>query len=158
MTPQPDIPLLDVHPVEMSVNIHLRQLQRWSQSIARYLSPLPPQLSTFTHASSYKNCSKFKSHSCLPLSALPLTLCRLDSETNQSFPLSAQGNLLLILQHFCFLRFTGDSKRVSLSVIHNKIFPFIKRWKWKLLSHLQLFANPRVIQSMEFSRPEYWSG
>ena len=96
MTPQPDIPLLEVYPVEMSVNIHLRQLQRWSQSIARYLSPLLPQLSTFTHASSHKNCSKFKPHSCLPLSTLSLTLCRLDSETSQSFPLSAQRNLLLI--------------------------------------------------------------
>ena len=31
-------------------------------------------------------------------------------------------------------------------------------WKWKSLSHVQLFATPRTIQSMEFSRPEYWSG
>ena len=80
----------------MSVSIHLRRLQRWPQSIARHLSPLLPQLSTFTHASSHKNRLKFKPHSCLPLSTLPLTLCRLDSETNQSFPLSAHGNLLLI--------------------------------------------------------------
>ena len=29
--------------------------------------------------------------------------------------------------------------------------------KWKLLSHVQLFATPWAIQSMEFSRPEYWS-
>ena len=28
---------------------------------------------------------------------------------------------------------------------------------WKLLSHVRLFATPRTIQSMEFSRPEYWS-
>ena len=28
----------------------------------------------------------------------------------------------------------------------------------KLLSHVQLFATPWTIQSMEFSRPEYWSG
>ena len=25
-------------------------------------------------------------------------------------------------------------------------------------SHVQLFATPYTIQSMEFSRPEYWSG
>ena len=31
-------------------------------------------------------------------------------------------------------------------------------WKWKLLSRVWLFANPWTIQSMEFSRPEYWSG
>ena len=26
------------------------------------------------------------------------------------------------------------------------------------LSHIQLFATPWTIQSIEFSRPEYWSG
>ena len=30
--------------------------------------------------------------------------------------------------------------------------------KWKSLSHVRLFATPRTIQSMGFSRPEYWSG
>ena len=30
--------------------------------------------------------------------------------------------------------------------------------KWKSLSHVQLFVTSRTIQSMEFSRPEYWSG
>ena len=30
--------------------------------------------------------------------------------------------------------------------------------KWKLLSHVRLSATPQTIQSMEFSRPEYWSG
>ena len=29
--------------------------------------------------------------------------------------------------------------------------------KWKSLSHVQLFAIPWTIQSMELSRPEYWS-
>ena len=32
------------------------------------------------------------------------------------------------------------------------------KWKWKLLSCVQLFMTPWTIQSMEFSRPEYWSG
>ena len=31
-------------------------------------------------------------------------------------------------------------------------------WKWKLLICVQLFASPWTVQSMEFSRPEYWSG
>ena len=30
--------------------------------------------------------------------------------------------------------------------------------KWKSLSHALLFATPWTIQSMEFFRPEYWSG
>ena len=32
------------------------------------------------------------------------------------------------------------------------------KWKWKLLSHVRLFAMAWVIQSMEFSSPDYWSG
>ena len=30
--------------------------------------------------------------------------------------------------------------------------------KWKSLSHVRLFATPGTVPSMEFSRPEYWSG
>ena len=30
--------------------------------------------------------------------------------------------------------------------------------KWKWLSRVQLFATPWTIESVEFSRPEYWSG
>ena len=30
--------------------------------------------------------------------------------------------------------------------------------KWKSFSRVRLFATPWTIQSMEFSRPEYWSG
>ena len=30
--------------------------------------------------------------------------------------------------------------------------------KWKSLTHVWLFVAPLTIQSMEFSRPEYWSG
>ena len=33
-----------------------------------------------------------------------------------------------------------------------------QREKWKSLSFVQLFATPWTLQSMEFSRPEYWSG
>ena len=31
------------------------------------------------------------------------------------------------------------------------------KWKWKSLSCGQLFLTPWTLQSMEFSRPEYWS-
>ena len=31
-------------------------------------------------------------------------------------------------------------------------------FKVKGISHVQLFVTPRTIQSMEFPRPEYWSG
>ena len=40
---------------------------------------------------------------------------------------------------------------------------YIIIWKWKLLSHIQLFGTPWTVAylaplPMEFSRPEYWSG
>ena len=31
-------------------------------------------------------------------------------------------------------------------------------WKWKSFSHIQHFATPLTVQSMEFSRTEYWMG
>ena len=31
-------------------------------------------------------------------------------------------------------------------------------WKWKLLSLVWLFVTPWTIQSVDFSRTEYWSG
>ena len=33
-----------------------------------------------------------------------------------------------------------------------------EKLKWKSLSGVWLFVTPWTIQSMEFSRPEYWSG
>ena len=32
------------------------------------------------------------------------------------------------------------------------------KWRWKSLSRVRLFATPWTLQSMAFSRPEYWSG
>ena len=40
-----------------------------------------------------------------------------------------------------------------------KIFPQNDmKGKWKSFSHVRLFGSPWTVQSMEFSRPEYWSG
>ena len=36
--------------------------------------------------------------------------------------------------------------------------PHFQCQKWKSLSHVQLFATLWTIQSVEFSRPEYWRG
>ena len=32
-----------------------------------------------------------------------------------------------------------------------------EKWKWKTLSHFQLFATPWTVQFFEFPKPEYWS-
>ena len=38
------------------------------------------------------------------------------------------------------------------------LFTTLVKWKWRPLSRVRLFATPWTIQSMEFSRPEHWSG
>ena len=38
------------------------------------------------------------------------------------------------------------------------LFPFSEKKESLMLSHVWLFATPWTIQSMEFSRPEHWSG
>ena len=40
--------------------------------------------------------------------------------------------------------------------VDSKARPFSE--KWKSLNCVRLFVTPRPIQSMKFSRPEYWSG
>ena len=58
------------------------------------------------------------------------------------------SNLLLIFQCYftqCYL-------------IIWAFFTTLTPAKWKSLSRVWLFATPWTIQSLEFSRPEYWSG
>ena len=46
-------------------------------------------------------------------------------------------------------------KHKLLQLIHDWIL--CGKWKWKPLSHAWLFENPWTTESVEFSRPEYWS-
>ena len=39
-----------------------------------------------------------------------------------------------------------------------RVLATILDYKWKSFSRVWFFATPWTIQSMEFSRPEYWSG
>ena len=48
---------------------------------------------------------------------------------------------------------TEKYKYCTISLIHG-----IWKLQWKPLSRVWLFVTPWTIQSMEFSRPEYWSG
>ena len=49
---------------------------------------------------------------------------------------------------------------VSECILHRSshLIPIMSLVKWKSLSCVRLFATPWTIQSMEFSRPEHWSG
>ena len=46
----------------------------------------------------------------------------------------------------------------ALATYHNHYSSTSSKWRWKSLSPVWLFVTPWTIQSMEFSRPEYWSG
>ena len=48
--------------------------------------------------------------------------------------------------------------RIKIAGRNIKNLRYVDESKAKLLSRIRLFAIPWTIQSMEFSRPEYWSG
>ena len=89
-------------------------------------------------------------------------------------------NLLIFLQYtllVIYFKYSSDLSPLSLKrcfiVNHSHTSIYFERFKvfftiknitniwnyrmWKSLSRVQLFVTPWTIQSMEFSRPEYWS-
>ena len=58
-----------------------------------------------------------------------------------------------------FLTLNGDKYAPILIIL--LVFPPVFcnwKWKWNSLSRVWLFVTPWTIESMKFSRPEYWSG
>ena len=72
---------------------------------------------------------------------------------NNSFWLSA----LIKAASFCFLKYIRFLPDWWLSRLRTAP-PAKYLNEWKSLSRVWLFATPWPIQSIEFSRPEYWSG
>ena len=72
---------------------------------------------------------------------------------DNSFWLSA----LIKAASFCFLKYIRFLPDWWLSRLRTAP-PAKYLTEWKSLSRVSLFATPWPIQSMEFSRPEYWSG
>ena len=78
----------------------------------------------------------------------PITWCQIDGETMETMT-----NFIL-----------GGS-RIATDSDYSHEIKTLAPWKkscdkpekWKYLRHVQLFATPWTKQSMEFSRPEYWS-
>ena len=68
--------------------------------------------------------------------------------------------IYLKMKFFPFEATWKDLKGIMLSEISqtekDKYCMVSHIWKWKSFSHVQLFATPWTIQSVEFSRPEYW--
>ena len=45
---------------------------------------------------------------------------------------------------------------MSLVCVYIYVYIYIRKWKCKSLNHVWFFVTPWTLQSMEFSRPEYW--
>ena len=79
------------------------------------------------------------------------------------YQLSHKGSLR-ILEWVAYPFSTGSShprNQTGISWIVGRFFTnwsIMEAWKWKSLRSFWLFVTPWTIQSMEFSRPEYWSG
>ena len=111
----------------------------------------PDWFSLFPHVS--WGCSQYPPHRVLlGLNELMLVKCWANKKSS---------NLLVIIK--------GRNRNIKLVWWNSSFFPFLALvWglkavsfscgKWKLLSHVRLFVTPWTIQSMEFFRPEYWSG
>ena len=61
---------------------------------------------------------------------------------------------------FRFPSYLGHQRALSSSLCCavGSVSYLLYTWKWKLLSHVWLFVTPWIMQSMEFSRPEFWGG
>ena len=87
--------------------------------------------------------------------SVPLIPCSITSHTSPATLMSR-----LFHKAYTDLRASAPAVPFTKNTLP-KIFlwlPPIIHLSLKLLSHVQLFVTPRTIQSMEFSRPEYWSG
>ena len=60
------------------------------------------------------------------------------------------------LLHKTFHGMETAGKLLNLFNEANVTYTSAENWNWKLLSYV--FATPWTVQSMEFSRPEYWNG
>ena len=87
-----------------------------------------------------------KSHTITFLCVLAMLLSLQDPSSLTRYWTQAPAVKVLSPNHWTTREFLAPSLLYS---IH---------WKWKLLSRVWLFAIPWTVQSMEFSRPECWSG
>ena len=68
--------------------------------------------------------------------------------------MSTQLTARTIMLHAVLKSRSLSPSQITSAVIAEMSRPLL----WKSLSHVWLFATPWTIQSMEFSRPEYWNG
>ena len=70
----------------------------------------------------------------------------------------AQARIKIAGRNINNLRYADDITHMARSEELKSFLIKVKEVKWNSFSHVWLFTTPWTIQSMEFSRPEYWSG
>ena len=88
--------------------------------------------------------------------SLILTSCRIQSHKTVLRRHSRQWSTVYYASRSKGNRFSTRTLMISEDLVLT--LHYMTSWKLKSLSHVWLFATLWTIQSMEFSRPEYWSG
>ena len=85
-----------------------------------------------------------------------------ENNTHNLHPINLLHQSLSSMKSKFIVLFMNLSRVNCSHEIKRRLFPGRKSvtnlWKWKSLSRVWLFATAWTIQSMELSRPEYWSG
>ena len=106
----------------------------------------------------------------------PLILDDNNNQKNKNKKIKSSLLELFTTQHCCLLGcLTNAVKWIIYIVIYTQVHNIKYNWEisfflfsffllklvkiqWKLFSHVWLFVTPWTTQSMEFSRPDHWSG
>ena len=130
---------------QLSGHIRIFHIEGWWKSSSR-----------FFHNTLWKIQTNFLANSILA------TFTQAVGVPRCSFPpaLWSASSFLGKWKHQLFKEVISDRIRYCFagSTPNNSLPPLGLNEKWKLLSCVRLFATPWTTQSMEFSRPEYWSG
>ena len=88
--------------------------------------------------------------------AYPLYFCLVATQLQSLFPFSCCYYPSVCLSPSLY-KDTKQINQIGIGAHTTLVWPHLESEKSKSLSHVQLFATPWTIQSMEFSRPVYWS-
>ena len=163
---QPSHPLMSPSPPAFSISQH-QGLLKWvssSHQVAKVLElQLQYQFFQWIFSSEFlydwlvgSPCSPRDSQeSSTPLFKASVPQCSAFFIVQLSHPYMTMGKTIALTKWTfvdkMFLLFNTPSRWVIAFLPRSK-------WKWKSLYRVWLFVTPWTTQSMEFSRPEYWSG
>ena len=89
---------------------------------------------------------------------LPMGFSRQEHRRGLLFPPLGESSWLMDRAHISCLPCISRQILYSWDTWEAPLILLYEMWEWKSLSCVWLFVTPWTIESMGFSRPEYWSG